>query len=63
MGILPYGAGLQPTECLRLRVKGADFGYRQLMVCHGKGQKDRATIPSHLCFLYGFDREGDRFCR
>ena len=31
-------------ECLRLRVKDVDFGYRQLIVRDGKGQQDRVTI-------------------
>ena len=31
-------------ECLRLRVKDIDFGYGQLTVRSGKGNKDRVTI-------------------
>jgi integrase len=31
-------------ECLRLRVKDIDFGYRQRVVRDGKGQKDRVTV-------------------
>jgi integron integrase len=31
-------------ECLRLRVKDLDFGYREITVRDGKGEKDRRTI-------------------
>jgi integron integrase len=31
-------------ECLRLRVKDVDFGYGQIMVRDGKGNKDRVTV-------------------
>ena len=31
-------------ECLRLRVKDVDFGYRQVLVRDGKGEKDRVTM-------------------
>jgi site-specific recombinase XerD len=31
-------------ECLRLRVKDIDFGYGQIMVRDGKGQKDRVMV-------------------
>lgn len=31
-------------ECVRLRVKDVDFGYRQITVRDGKGEKDRRTI-------------------
>ena len=44
MGSLLYGAGLRLMECLRLRVKDLDFGYRQLTVREGKGATDRVTI-------------------
>jgi site-specific recombinase XerD len=39
MGSLLYGAGLRLRECLKLRVKDVDFGYRQIMVRDGKGQE------------------------
>ena len=49
MASLLYGAGLRLRECLQLRVKDVDFGYRQLMVRDGKGAKDRVTIlPASL---------------
>ncbi len=42
--MLLYGAGLRLLECLRLRIKDVDFGYRQILVRQGKGNKDRITI-------------------
>lgn len=46
---LLYGSGLRHMECLRLRVKDVDFGYRQIIIRDGKGQKDRVTVlPSKL---------------
>ncbi len=44
MGQLLYGAGLRLMECLRLRVKDIDFGYKQIVVRDGKGHKDRMTM-------------------
>lgn len=49
MASLLYGAGLRLRECLTLRVKDVDFGYRQLVVRDGKGAKDRVTmLPAPL---------------
>jgi len=42
--MLMYGAGLRVLECLELRVKDLDFGYRQITVRGGKGNKDRVTL-------------------
>lgn len=42
--MLMYGAGLRLLECLCLRVKDVDFGYRQIVVREGKGSKDRVTV-------------------
>jgi len=44
MASLLYGAGLRLMECLRLRVKDIDFGYHQILVRDGKGNRDRVTI-------------------
>jgi integron integrase len=44
MASLLYGAGLRLRECLTLRVKDVDFGYRQIQVRDGKGAKDRVTM-------------------
>ena len=41
---LLYGAGLRVMECLRLRIKDVDLGYRQILVRDGKGEKDRVTM-------------------
>jgi integron integrase len=49
MASLLYGAGLRLRECLKLRVKDIDFGYRQIVVRDGKGAKDRVTmLPATL---------------
>jgi integron integrase len=49
MASLLYGAGLRLRECLKLRVKDVDFGYRQILVRDGKGGKDRVTmLPSSV---------------
>jgi len=42
--MLMYGAGLRLLECLQLRVKDVDFGFRQITVREGKGKKDRVTV-------------------
>jgi integron integrase len=44
MGQVMYGAGLRVMECVRLRVKDVDFGYRQIVVRDGKGKRDRVTM-------------------
>lgn len=44
MASLLYGAGLRLMECLRLRVKDADFTMRQLTIRDGKGGRDRVTM-------------------
>jgi len=43
-GGLLYGTGMRLMECLRLRVKDMDFGYGQILVRDGKGEKDRITM-------------------
>jgi len=48
VGLL-YGSGLRLRECLQLRVKDIDFGYRQITIHDAKGAKDRITIlPNDL---------------
>ena len=44
MAGLLYGSGLRVMECVRLRVKDIDFGYGQITVRDGKGEKDRRTV-------------------
>lgn len=53
MAALLYGSGLRLMECVRLRVKDVDFGYRCIIVRDGKGHKDRVVtladgLISHL---------------
>ena len=49
MANLLYGTGMRLMECLRLRVKDVDFGYGQILIRDGKGEKDRITLlPSRL---------------
>ncbi len=49
MASLLYGAGMRLMECVRLRVKDFDFGYKQITVRDGKGEKDRRTLlPASL---------------
>ncbi|HEX8096456.1 MAG TPA: integron integrase, partial [Pyrinomonadaceae bacterium] len=50
MANLLYGAGLRLRECLRLRVKDVDFGFRQIVVRDGKGGKDRVTVLPDAVF-------------
>jgi len=46
---LLYGTGMRAMEGLRLRVKDLDFGYRQITVRQGKGNKDRVVpLPGAL---------------
>jgi site-specific recombinase XerD len=47
---LLYGSGLRLMGAVRLRVKDLDFGYMEILVRDGKGEKDRRTIlPRPLC--------------
>lgn len=43
MAGLMYGTGMRLMECIRLRVMDVDFGYSQIVVRDGKGQKDRVV--------------------
>lgn len=45
-----YGTGMRLLECLRLRVKDADFQSGEVLVRTGKENKDRKTmLPRVLC--------------
>ena len=44
MAGLMYGSGLRQQECLGLRIKDIDFGYKQITVHNSKGAKDRITV-------------------
>ncbi len=44
MANLLYGTGMRLMECVRLRIKDIDFGYNQIAVRDGKGQKDRVSM-------------------
>lgn len=44
MATLLYGSGLRLLECCRLRVQDVDVDRRQLIIRHGKGDKDRASL-------------------
>jgi integron integrase len=49
MAELLYGSGLRLMECVRLRVKDIDFGYKQITVRDGKGFRERITLlPDRL---------------
>jgi integron integrase len=49
MASLLYGTGMRLMECLRLRVKDVDFGFSQILIRDGKGEKDRITmLPRRL---------------
>ncbi len=41
---LLYGGGLRLNECLKLRIKDVDFGYKSLIIRDSKGEKDRTTL-------------------
>lgn len=45
---LLYGTGLRLMECMRLRVKDIDFERAEIMVCDGKGAKDRITMLNSI---------------
>jgi site-specific recombinase XerD len=48
VGLL-YGTGMRLLECVRLRIKEVDFGYSQITVRDGKGQKDRVVPLPQRC--------------
>lgn len=46
---LIYGTGMRIMECVRLRVKDADFARGEIIIREGKGSKDRVTmLPASL---------------
>jgi integrase len=48
VGLL-YGTGMRLLEVLRLRVKDVDFAKHTIVVCGGKGDRDRVTVlPERL---------------
>jgi integron integrase len=49
MASLLYGAGLRLNECLTLRIKDLDFGYRQITVRSPKGGRDRVVPLPDKC--------------
>jgi site-specific recombinase XerD len=54
MAGLMVGAGLRVMECLRIRIQDLDFGYRQIRVLRGKGNKDRLVpLPDSLADGFG----------
>lgn len=49
MAALMYGTGMRVMECLRLRIMDIEFGFHQIRVRDGKGQKDRSVpLPDSL---------------
>jgi hypothetical protein len=49
MASLMYGTGMRLMECVRLRVQDVDFGYAQIIVRQGKGDKDRVVpLPTRV---------------
>lgn len=57
---ISYGTGLKLSECLRLRTKDIDFDQMQIVLRHGKEQKDRlcAIASEEIVFVVGV---GDEF--
>lgn len=46
---LLYGTGMRVLEGMRLRVKDVEFERREIIVCEGKGNKDRVRVlPENL---------------
>lgn len=46
---LLYGTGMRISEALRIRVLDIDFGYKQIHIRSGKGNKDRISVlPDRL---------------
>jgi site-specific recombinase XerD len=43
MFLLMYGSGLRHRECRTLRIKDVCFERHEILVCNGKGEKDRVA--------------------
>jgi integron integrase len=50
LAVLLYGIGMRVSEALRLRVLDIDFGYYQIIIRSGKGNKDRVTVLPESLF-------------
>ncbi len=61
VGLL-YGTGMRLLECTRLRIKDIDFGYSQIIVRDGKGQKDR-VVPLPRRYLDALKRQIEEVTR
>jgi integron integrase len=49
MADLLYSSGLRLMECVRLRIKDIDFGYKRITVRDGKGLRERvALLPKQV---------------
>jgi integron integrase len=49
LAALLYGTGMRLMECMRLRVKDLDFARNTIVVCAGKGDKDRRVpLPQRV---------------
>jgi len=46
MAKMLYGSGMRLMDVVRLRVEDADFDNNLIVVCDGKGNKDRSTLFS-----------------
>jgi len=51
---LLYGCGLRITEAVRLRIQDIDYGYKQVTVRNGKGNKDRVMAVHEQDLAAGF---------
>jgi integron integrase len=48
---LLYGTGMRLLEALRLRVNDVEFARREIVVRHGKGDRDRVTVLPENLFI------------
>jgi integron integrase len=59
MAQLLYGSGLRLMECVRLRLKDIDFGYKTITVRDGKGERDR-IVPLPDAVVSSLQRQLER---